>query len=302
MAEVRADERAIRLLLMLSSGGHFTLDTICERFECSSRTAQRTIRTLRDIGFVISVNKDGFYHAEVANKQLTKVSGLLQFTREETDVLSRAIYSVSPDNALKSCLLKKLKVLYQTEGIADTFINTMQSEVISKLSVAIRERKQVILKEYKSANSLAIRDRQVEPFQFNSEFITFWAYDPCDMQCKTFKTARVASVEVLPKSWMHKEHHQVTPVDVFRISGRNKHHVKLALSLRAVNLLVEEYPLSGEKITMVDDKIWHFEDDVHGFEGVGRFVMGLPGDVQIVESEEFRRYIKKESKKLRTGC
>jgi hypothetical protein len=67
--------------------------------------------------------------------------------------------------------------------------------------------------------------------------------------------------------------------------------VKLELSLRAKNLLVEEFPLAESGVRLEDGK-WFYEGMVGHLEGVGRFCIGLAGDVKVVDSPELTDYIK----------
>ena len=66
--------------------------------------------------------------------------------------------------------------------------------------------------------------------------------------------------------------------------------VKLELSLRAKNLLVEEFPLAESDLRQEDGK-WIYEGRVGHMEGIGRFCIGLAGDVKVVDSPELQTYI-----------
>jgi hypothetical protein len=74
--------------------------------------------------------------------------------------------------------------------------------------------------------------------------------------------------------------------------------VKLKLNLRAASLLVEEYPLSEQYLTKINDNEWILETNVCSFDGIGRFVMGLLDDIEILKSKELKNFI---SKKLHSG-
>ena len=65
----------------------------------------------------------------------------------------------------------------------------------------------------------------------------------------------------------------------------------------AKNILVEEYP-DAEKdlIPTDDDNIWMLDTQVYRMEGLGRFYMGLAGEIQIIEAEGLKEYVKKYSK------
>jgi len=50
------------------------------------------------------------------------------------------------------------------------------------------------------------------------------------------------------QTWEFEHLHCSEPTDVFRISGKKKIKVCLQLTMRAANLLTEEYPMSEEFI------------------------------------------------------
>lgn len=67
--------------------------------------------------------------------------------------------------------------------------------------------------------------------------------------------------------------------------------VKLELLLRAKNLLLEEFPLSEEGVRQEDGR-WFYEGEGGKLEGVGRFCIGLAGDVKVVDSPQREACIK----------
>ena len=66
--------------------------------------------------------------------------------------------------------------------------------------------------------------------------------------------------------------------------------VCLELSLRAKNLLAEEFPLAESGIKEENGK-WYYHGMVGLLEGVGRFCIGLDGDIKVVDSQELKQYI-----------
>ena len=76
------------------------------------------------------------------------------------------------------------------------------------------------------------------------------------------------------------------------MSGFKQIPIKLELSIRAKNLLLEEYPLAEQDLKKVDDN-WILETLVCDLAGVGRFVIGLADEIRILESDELKEYIRK---------
>lgn len=70
--------------------------------------------------------------------------------------------------------------------------------------------------------------------------------------------------------------------------------------MRAAELLKEEYPLSEEFIVQEEEDKFVFEAEVAGFEGVGRFVMGLCDEIEIVCPDSLKEFIKNKAKNIIT--
>jgi predicted DNA-binding transcriptional regulator YafY len=62
----------------------------------------------------------------------------------------------------------------------------------------------------------------------------------------------------------------------------------------ARNLLIEEYPLAEKHIKRKNDNSYVFETEVAGFEGIGRFALGLIDEITIHHPESLKTYIKEK--------
>lgn len=161
---------------------------------------------------------------------------------------------------------------------------------INRLIEAVNEGKQVVLKNYASSHTGIARDRLVEPFGFTTNYVQVWCYEPESGLNKLFNTARIQSVEVLNAEWQFKEEHHEGYIDIFRITGFEQKRVQMELGMMAHNLLVEEYPLATRDLKQIDDNHWLLDTMVCDYVGIGRFVMGLSGDIKIL-TPEFEAYI-----------
>jgi len=79
-------------------------------------------------------------------------------------------------------------------------------------------------------------------------------------------------------------------MDAFRMNGETPIHIKLILSLRAKNLLLEEYPLA-EKGVRQEGGRWIYEGDVYALQGAGRFVVSLFHEIEIAEGDALKTYV-----------
>jgi len=282
-------ESILRLLVKMSGSFGKTIAELAEDMERSERTIRRYIQTFRDCGFVVE-NRNGYFRISEFEKG-KNLSDLLHFSSEESELLSRAIHSIDFDGALKESLTKKLYSLYDNNLVPYAIVSAEKSENITALCEAIRQKKQVILHDYSSSNSGRISDRVVEPYDFTTNYTMVCCYEPASNSVKFFKLARIGKVIITDTPWAFENLHAKIFVDVFRISGENLVRVKLRLSLRAYQLLIEEFPLSENYVTPGDYNSYIFEADVCSYEGVGRFVLGLPDEVSVISPDDFKEFL-----------
>jgi hypothetical protein len=176
--------------------------------------------------------------------------------------------------------------------------NSKAADIVRKLDTAMRDKKQVILHRYASSNSGTTADRDVEAFGFTSRNKEVWCYDLKDGKVKLFSIERMGDVQIMPDGWKHENEHKKGKIDIFHMTCASDApliHVTLRLNLRAKNLLVEEYP-DSEKFVAEDkasEGSWILDTDLCGIQGVGRFYVGLADQIEIVEGEELKEYVRK---------
>lgn len=283
--------KMLEILLLLSGNRLYSVRDLAEKYGSSERTIYRYIDTFKEAGLVFD-GRDGVFHIDKCNSEFKEISELLHFNEEEAYILSKAIHAIDDTNLIKSNLIKKLYSLYDFNRVADTVVKKEHSENVHRILEAIKHKRQVRLVEYRSASSESITDRLVEPFDFSTNYISIWCYELASGMNKMFKTSRVGEVHITDTPWRNQHLHCKGFVDVFRISSNQQTPVKLVLTMRAKSLLEEEYPLSERHISMLPDGRYLFEAPVCAFDGVGRFVMGLCHEVQILEPLELKQFVK----------
>ena len=283
-------ERMLRLMKMMSGNENYTITELSKKLDMSYRTVYRYIDTFKASGFVVNKVRTNVYKIGKMPRSHVDMKNLIYFSEEEAYIINDMINGLHNTNQLKSGLMKKLSAIYSCTSIADYVYSAETSVKIEKLGQAIREKKKVILKAYESANSQEVSDRFIEPFEFTTNCIDVWGYDIEKCENRVFKISRIGEVVIIDDVWNHTEKHQKSLTDCFRISGFAQTPVKLELSIRAKNLLLEEYPLAEKDLKYAVGK-WILETKVSGMEGVGRFVIGLAGDIKIIDSPELKEYI-----------
>ncbi len=288
-------ERLLRLMMMLTAN-KYTIEQLSNRLDMSERTIYRYIDTFRNAGFLIKKNNQGCFRLDKESKYFKDISELVHFTEEEAFILKNAIESIDENNILKQNLKSKLYSVYNYKMIADCVVKGSNAKNVNSLVDAIEGKQQVILHNYTSANSKSVTDRLVEPISFTTNYIQLWAYELSSGETKTFKVSRIGSVEVLDNEWEYENMHKKGYIDLFRMHGWNEYNVKLKLGIKAASLLKEEFPLSEQKliehIGNDNSKFYTLDINVCSFEGVGRFVLGLLDDIEVIESPQFKEFLK----------
>ena len=284
-------ERMLRLMKMMSGNTNYTIDELAEKLGMSYRSVYRYIDTFKASGFVIEKLQKNVYKVGKMPRSHVDMSKLIYFSEEEAYLVNSMINGLHPTNQLKIDLKKKLSAIYSCTSIASYVHAEESAPKIQELEKAILERKKVILKSYESANSKEVNDRFVEPFEFTTNCIDVWGYDLEKQECRVFKISRINSVVVLDDSWTNEDKHRKSITDCFRMSSFEQTPVKLELSLRAKNLLLEEYPLAQKDLREEDAK-WFLETMVSDMAGVGRFVIGLMNEIKVIDSPTLETYIK----------
>lgn len=284
-------ERMLRLMKMMSGNTNYTIEELASKLGMSYRSVYRYIDTFKASGFVIEKLQKNVYKVGKMPRSHVDMSKLIYFSEEEAYLVNSMIDGLHPTNQLKIDLKKKLSAIYSCTSIANYVHSEDTVSNIQELEKAVREKKKVILKAYESANSKGVSDRFVEPFEFTTNCIDIWGYDLEKKECRVFKISRISSVVILEDYWTNEDEHQKSMTDCFRMSSFEQTPVNLELSLRAKNLLLEEFPLAQADIKEIDGK-WILDTMVSNMAGVGRFVIGLADEVKIIDSPALVEYIK----------
>ncbi len=285
-------ERLLRLMKMLTANNKYTIEDVAEKLGMSPRTVYRYVDTFREAGFVVK-KSNNYIKLDKQSPYFKDISQLVHFTDEEAYILKSAIESIDQNNIIKQNLKNKLYSVYDYKILAECVTKGSNARNVNSLTEAISQKQQVILKNYRSANSSHISDRIIEPYEFTTNFIQVWGYEPASDENKLFKVSRIADVQLTGKGWEYQNKHRTAYMDVFRISSFSQFPIKLQMGLKAASLLTEEFPLAEKNLTKISDSQYVFEANVCSYEGVGRFVLGLLDDIKVLHSPEFIAFLEK---------
>ena len=289
--------KLLRLFQIISvlKTGRWSIKSLAERFDTSERTIYRYIRLLEELELLIEKDFDGKYFIHSSNDEL----GESEFTIEEMKLIKKLIQTEVDNNPLKELLLKKLSLNSELDKVPNLIVNARRGKLVEKISEAIKEKKQLILQNYHSANSSDIKDRLIEPIEFGDNYQTVIALDTKDKVSKQFKIDRIGEIVDTGKPFAHEKLHQKKSTDIFGMSGSGSTWVTLNLKMRSYLLLREEHPLSIPYIEKSDEGHYQFHGPVNNFDGIGRFVMGLIDEIEVVGPKEFVEYLDLKFRKHR---
>lgn len=280
------------MLLLLSGKRRYSIAEIQERFDISDRTVFRYLETFEISGLLMD-RAEKSYRLQQDSSATRSLQRLMHFTEEEVFILEETIEKLEGESAVKKQLLRKLNTLYDRKALEEKK-QSNDFKKIQQLSNAIRDKKQVQLIAYRSSNSDKISNRTVEPFDFLPGYEGVWCYEVESAKCKQFLIARMQQVEILLRDWQNESKQQLPFTDAFRMSGSKPAATVVALlDLKAYNLLTEEYPLA-QKFISTEQGAYRLSIPVAQYHGIGRFVLGLPGNIKVVGPTAFQTFLKEK--------
>jgi len=281
--------RVFEVIALLRTG-KWSIEGIAQRIGVSDRTIYRYITLLEEIGFSIDKNFNDIYFIHSSDDDPTRSV----FTFEELGLIRTLIETGAEHSPLKGLILEKLSLNSEVDRVPRLIVKAQLGKLVDKIAHAIRAKKQVILKGYHSAHSQEIKDRLIEPIEFGDNYQTVVALDIDDKVCKQFKLDRIGEVAEGTDLFHFEKFHVRSTTDIFGMRGSTEAFVTLRLGMRAYLLLREDYPLSIPYCQKEHDRSYRFCGPVQDFNGVGRFVLGLPGEVSVISPLEFKEFLREK--------
>lgn len=275
---------------MLAQNRSYTVADVCERLNISRRTFYYYIEYFQQAGFTVEKVKTA-YSLSRNSKFFRKLYDILQFTNEEAQLIKQLIDSSSLNSIRVKALRAKLDNFYDYKILEDENLHRRTMAIQKTLVEAVRQQRRVCIKGYSSVHSRTVTDRVVEPFLFLNNNRDVRCYELSSGKNKTFRLSRMDDVEVLEERWQHEDRHKQAYTDLFSFSDEQTHRVTLIMGQLAHSLMLEEYEASAPCFAPREDGRWLFVADVCSYLGIGRFVMGLYDDIEIVGDEGFREYV-----------
>lgn len=286
-------EKELQLMLLLIENHSYTVPEICERMDLSRRNLYYYLEFFRDAGFIVEHSRP-YYRLSKDSAFFRKLDATVHFTEDEA-IAMRQVLELTGDQSLQVKRLKqKLDKLYDLDIMNSVELKEQLGRNVSALYDAVKAHQTVVLKAYSSPHSNSVRDRVVEPFLFMNGNSEIRCYELASGMNKTFKVSRIGEVQLLDVLWANEHRHRQMHTDVFMFSGEEQHTVSLVLGRLSMQVLTEEYPRSSRYISPTADGRWRADVPVCSNAGIGRFVLGLFEDINILGDDSFRNYIKEK--------
>ena len=230
--------RVLQLITYLQETPHKSIDQLSNFLETTERTVYRYLDLLRECGFDLHKDANQRFYIEKED------GDGVHFTNEEAHFLKKLVLTTGSKSKLKDSVLSKIYTGSELSMVASHLINAKNGKIVERLSRAMLNKEQVLLKKYQSINTETISDRVVEPFGFTENYQTVMAYELASEKNKTYNIDRIGSVEYLNQKFHHETKHEQQVMDVFGFAyNGQKYPVKLEMSMKEYLLLKAQYPL-----------------------------------------------------------
>jgi len=282
--------RIFRLIRLLNTRPYKTIPQFATLLDITIRSVYRYIDLLEEIGYLIDKDESNRYFILQAIDQ--KRDHFLE--TDEAYFLQDLLQQAAPEHPLAHRITGKLNEIHTLIPLADSLPQVQSYENVKMLSTAIQSGHQVLLQNYHSASSQTMADRRVEPIMLSEDYQYLVGYDLDNAQRRQFKIERIDRVQLTDSPV--RSQHPIEPIDIFGFTGPEWIPVRLRLSAMAYRLLREEFP-RAQPLLRSEEEQYLFEGQVRDLRGIGRFILGLPGEVDVLEPAALLRFLQKESQK-----
>lgn len=283
-------QRELDLILLLAENRTYTVEQLCERLNVSRRNLYYYFDFLRFSNFRFE-RRGRYYHIDRQSPFFKKLFEMLDFTEDEAIFLRRLLEGADNKNPQVESIKRKLERFYDFDIIQNVELRERRSQNVSTLYDAIKFRQIAKICGYSSPHSKTVSDRIVEPFMLMNNNNEVRCFEIASKQCKTFKLSRMERVELIDLQWSYADQHKEMFTDIFMFSDENPKTVSMTLGSLSANIMREEYPQAEQYMTQQEDGLTLLSMPVCSYLGIGRFVLGLYDDINVIGNDEFKAYL-----------
>ena len=286
-----------RLIGLLGGSEGLSVREISQKMDVPLRTVYNNLNSLEQNGFTL-LKTGTRYRVDPRSPFFRNIGASIPLTETEAEMVCRILATFDESNTIVLSAKDKLMRYYGFTSMASPDSQERRERKLDVINEAIVKKQMVLIKGYSSPHSSTTKDRIVEPFLVMNGGMDIRCHEISSRMNKTFKLSRMTDVELLDVSWIHEEAHRKVYTDLFMFSGEETHHVRLLMGQLSHNVMHEEYPRSERYFSQHDERRWLFETDVVSYLGIGRFVLGLYDDVEVLGDENFKTYLAEKIQKM----
>jgi predicted DNA-binding transcriptional regulator YafY len=257
----------------------------------------RYLSILRALGYNVETDKDdrkfirfipSSHNSDLTDEEITYLVNLLQHSKHKPH--------------LKTSILNKFDKNLSLIPMVDMLPDMHHHDIITLINHAIQLKYHIKIARYHSFTSNTYIPRIVEPMELTRDSKYLIAWEPAKERQGQFKINRIQDIDILDKSPVENPH-TPTPVDAFGLTGEDWKEVHLEMTAFAYDLMAEEFPLTRGQVTPIvgrtrKEKCFSFKTSVRKWEGIGRFVLGLPKHIDVIMPKTFKDYLNENFKKF----
>ncbi len=282
-------ERILKLIRLLI-GKPYTIKQLSTVLDKSDKTIYKDIDLLKGIDYVVEKDDKNRYFITLPRNPREELN------ESERQFLINFLQILTNKFVEAGTIIKKLKLDTLTPS-AEYVKHIKAIDFFITTKLAIENKQWLVFKNYHSANSGTVKDRIVFPIKIlNNTQIA--AYEKSSNSLKHYKIYRIQDMEFSKNQYDPPIHSGLLDIDLFGMSGSKDILVEINLTELAKNLLVEEYPDAIDLCNSNNHKKFKHQLtlNVKSFYGIGRFILGLPGEIEIQNPKELKDYIKEKYK------
>ncbi|MCB0597430.1 MAG: WYL domain-containing transcriptional regulator [Phaeodactylibacter sp.] len=289
MADEESLYRIFKLIRLLNTPPPKSAKHLIENLGRSSSQFYRDIALLDGLGYPVDKNEHNRWYLQFQFEKGKK--SVLE--PEELFFLQEHLQQTGSSSPLAQSILHKFDRNLSMIPLADALPQLHSSRILQLIRTGIETQRCILLRGYHSLASGTMSDRRCEPLEITLDHRYLIAWDLDKGRQSQFKLARIQDVGILDDKVSPGR--IASPMDIFGLTGDEWHDVKMKLSNFAHHLLLEEFPSAQPDIKRRREGVF-FEGRVRSWKGIGRFVLGLPGEIEVVGPEGFRGYLRERLK------
>ncbi len=279
--------RIFQLLQCLCEFPPKTVERLSQNVGVSPKTVYKDLHIIESLGYDLA--KDDMHRYSI----IYSSDYAYHLDDHEKKLIIGLIKEAGTSPKMTQSITQKLKS--QTYPDVSNFKMMKQLHIVKVVVESIAQKIAIILKDYKSTTpGSRLRDRHVLPLYFDEMRMTFTAFDFEKSQAHIFKVSRMKDITLASDKMYVSVPENLPMVDAFGFAGNMDYEVNLLLSKRAAALLTEEFLMSGQYLQSAEDDMYPyvFHSKVCGYEGVGRFVLGMMTETKVMGDDGFKAYLK----------